>query len=711
MCKAALWLSAYTHSSWQGSSAEILLHCSLMRTTSEVIYTTTQTMRLINCTTYELKEFFSWHIPRYAILSHTWGDDEVSFADLTLGKATAARKRGFRKIQYTCQQATYDKLEYAWVDTCCIDKSSSAELSEAINSMYSWYKASAICYAYLFDVTEAGFSTTFAASKWFTRGWTLQEILAPANVVFYDKSWARLGTKIQHLERITSITRIDRLALSNEKNLNSFCVAQRMSWASRRQTTRVEDMTYALLGIFDINMPMLYGEGHKAFIRLQEEIIRRSGDDSIFAWGLSDEEQSSRELSSTNTLQRIFTDKTERDYSILAPSPMAFKNSGGLRHATLARSTFSSTNIGMQIELHLYELPPETHELYLRGWIGILGCSFANDESYVGIILHSKAARGGNGGPLLLVNAAVNYPTYAIHTIAVSVAVGMQSQFRKAIIVDGERDAWLTRNNDSTERVQNSSKVSVHTTTALLGTGYRIGACGGHPMDYGRVYMRGDYTRWDPGTMILHLRSLDEEQALLYFDLVGREKEPHDLTVTLHASTGKYMVRKRQLSAYDLNDRSTGELCDWTNREWQNKTDNMMVLMEDNGILRKIVVMVVAKLIYGCRVYQLTIDAAPAESDPQGALQDGMQTESEDTWEDTSEDELQDVPKPIVQDLSQQLLQCRSRYDSQCHWQLQSQDKPNETTRDQPRRDWEDELQDQWRDELAAVNQAISNTT
>jgi hypothetical protein len=333
---------------------------------THLIHATTHAMRLVECSTYELKEFFGWQIPRYAILSHTWDEDEVSFADLTLGKAMAAKRKGFRKIQYTCQQAIYDELEYAWVDTCCIDKSSSAELSEAINSMYSWYKASAICYAYLFDVTEAGFDKSFATSRWFTRGWTLQELLAPANVAFYDAFWARLGTKLEHLERISSITKIDEGALSNGKDLSSFCVAQRMSWASRRKTTRVEDMTYALLGIFNINVPMLYGEGHKAFYRVQEEIIRRSGDYSIFAWGLSDEEQSSRDSSLSNTLRRISTDTNVRGYSILAASPMAFKNSGGLRHAAVSKSTFSLTNIGMQMELHLYDLSPDDDHLRLR---------------------------------------------------------------------------------------------------------------------------------------------------------------------------------------------------------------------------------------------------------------------------------------------------------------------------------------------------------
>src|SRR5438034_11394513 len=106
-------------------------------------------MRLINVETYELHEFFGEKIPKYAILSHTWGDEEVSFRDMQMLNDNTITKQGFQKIDYTCRQAKVDKLDWVWVDTCCIDKTSSAELTEAINSMYAWYKDSAECYAYL----------------------------------------------------------------------------------------------------------------------------------------------------------------------------------------------------------------------------------------------------------------------------------------------------------------------------------------------------------------------------------------------------------------------------------------------------------------------------------------------------------------------------------------------------------------------------------
>ncbi|KAH7397242.1 heterokaryon incompatibility protein-domain-containing protein, partial [Pyrenochaeta sp. MPI-SDFR-AT-0127] len=250
-------------------------------------------MRLINCSTLQLEDFFDLNIPRYAILSHTWGSEEVTFADFTLNQAAAIAKEGYKKIHATCKQALRDGLNYAWVDTCCIDKTSSAELSEAINSMFRWYSRSDICYAYLADVPIAEFERSFPKSKWFTRGWTLQELLAPQAVEFFDREWNKLGTRSTHAQRISEITAIEEEALvgfmiRNDyvRDLSRFCVAKKMSWASCRKTTRLEDTAYCLLGIFDINMPLLYGEGDRAFMRLQEEIIRTIVDDSILAWNL-----------------------------------------------------------------------------------------------------------------------------------------------------------------------------------------------------------------------------------------------------------------------------------------------------------------------------------------------------------------------------------------------------------------------------------------
>ncbi|KAG4439971.1 hypothetical protein IFR05_004545 [Cadophora sp. M221] len=228
-----------------------------------------------------LTEFYEDNMPEYAILSHRWETEEVTFRDLLDG--TSRTKAGYGKIQFCGEQARRDKLEYFWVDTCCIDKSSSAELSEAINSMFRWYQKAARCYVYLSDVsirepeasdTSAGctWESAFRASKWFTRGWTLQELLAPRSVEFFSGEHNRLGDKETLEQQIHEITGIPTTAL-RQYSLSEFDVKERFLWAKSRQTTRGEDKAYSLFGIFDVQMPLLYGEGEaKAFQRLQEAI-------------------------------------------------------------------------------------------------------------------------------------------------------------------------------------------------------------------------------------------------------------------------------------------------------------------------------------------------------------------------------------------------------------------------------------------------------
>ncbi|KUJ14849.1 HET-domain-containing protein, partial [Mollisia scopiformis] len=245
-------------------------------------------MRLLNVGTKQLKDFMGDdNIPEYAILSHTWGEDEVTFDGLL--DLFVKSKLGYTKIDYCCQQALEDGLEWVWIDTCCIDKSSSAELSEAINSMFRWYQNAVCCYVYLSDYfqstgsDEVGNASGFANCRWFTRGWTLQELLAPKTVLFYSRTWIYLGSKDTLCKTLSEITGIERETLEGEA-LNRTSIARRMYWAAGRVTTRTEDLAYCLLGIFDVNMPLLYGEGEKAFFRLQEEIIKSSSDQSLFAW-------------------------------------------------------------------------------------------------------------------------------------------------------------------------------------------------------------------------------------------------------------------------------------------------------------------------------------------------------------------------------------------------------------------------------------------
>lgn len=244
-------------------------------------------MRLINIKTRELEEFFDEDIPNYAILSHTWGNGEVSFQDFQLKRN--AHLAGYAKIDGACRTTeSYSSLGYLWVDTCCIDKSSSTELQEAINSMFRWYSESKWCITYLSDVSmpenPRSESSSFRKSRWFTRGWTLQELLAPTLLSFFGEKWEFIDTKDGMDDILSTITGISKNAIGGPFKLGDYSAAAKMSWAANRETSRLEDMAYCLLGIFDINMPMLYGEGGKAFIRLQEEILRTTDDDSILAW-------------------------------------------------------------------------------------------------------------------------------------------------------------------------------------------------------------------------------------------------------------------------------------------------------------------------------------------------------------------------------------------------------------------------------------------
>lgn len=245
-----------------------------------------QNMRLVNTTesnsgSFNIEEFTDNNTPPYAILSHTWEQEEVTLQDMQ-GNG-AKKKKGFNKFKEFCALALASGFNYVWIDTCCIDKASSAELSEAINSMYWWYEEAEICYAYLADVP---FECNLNESRWFTRGWTFQELIAPTNLTFFDEKWKELGDKKDHqLQRIVSdCTRIPIGILSREDGLDTFSVAQKMSWAAKRKTSRVEDWAYSLMGLFGVNMPLIYGERETSFIRLQEEIMRISDDHTIFAW-------------------------------------------------------------------------------------------------------------------------------------------------------------------------------------------------------------------------------------------------------------------------------------------------------------------------------------------------------------------------------------------------------------------------------------------
>ncbi|KAF9701699.1 hypothetical protein EKO04_000973 [Ascochyta lentis] len=260
-------------------------------------------IRLINTKTRKLCQFEDdAEIPKYAILSHTWGDAEVSFREFgslsskndSSRQARIKSKAGYLKIERACREATRDKIDWVWVDTCCIDQGSSTELSEAINSFFKRYREAHVCFAYLDDVlarksdTETDMSRMnkkgLGEARWFTRGWTLQELIAPRKVEFFDMDWKFLGTRRSLRKVLATITKINESVLAG-KAMDQICIARRMRWAAGRQTKREEDVAYSLLGIFGVTMSIIYGEGKKsAFRRLQRQIVDANGDQTLFAW-------------------------------------------------------------------------------------------------------------------------------------------------------------------------------------------------------------------------------------------------------------------------------------------------------------------------------------------------------------------------------------------------------------------------------------------
>ncbi|KAF2995238.1 hypothetical protein E8E13_002798 [Curvularia kusanoi] len=230
--------------------------------------------------------------PAYAILSHTWGEEEVTFDDLTEGKGTD--KIGFDKIRFCMQQAARDGLKFSWVDTCCIKKDNPTELQHSINSMFRWYKEAAKCYVYMADVstskqpqdcrTQNGvWREDFTRSRWFTRGWTLQELLAPHDVSFFSREGEMLGSLDKLKELVQMVTGLP-LSVFSGTDLHTYGIEERLSWTAKRHTTREEDKAYSLLGIFNVFLPLIYGEGEdNAFRRLRSEIRERKNDAIAFA--------------------------------------------------------------------------------------------------------------------------------------------------------------------------------------------------------------------------------------------------------------------------------------------------------------------------------------------------------------------------------------------------------------------------------------------
>jgi len=256
-------------------------------------------MWLIDSSTLELRKFGTGSAearPPYATLSHCWfdDDDEVFFQDLLYQHSKAIdRKRGYAKLEAACRLALSMKIGWLWVDTACIDRSSTAELSESINSMYRWYSDSQVNLVFLGDL-DGGLDLDQDAErrlrqcKWMRRAWTLQELIAPRDSRFYDSKWTPVGNKQTLLSLLSAVTRVDKLVLEDPTCISAFSMGRRLSWAALRSVRNVEDNAYALLGILGVNMSVLYGEGEQAFVRLQKKAFKNNGDASIFIWESSD---------------------------------------------------------------------------------------------------------------------------------------------------------------------------------------------------------------------------------------------------------------------------------------------------------------------------------------------------------------------------------------------------------------------------------------
>ncbi|KAJ9641184.1 hypothetical protein H2204_002862 [Knufia peltigerae] len=332
-------------------------------------------IRLINTKSMEMEEFQTCENVIYAILSHRWEEDEISFEQFLSGDiyngsedSEASPKRGNFKIHQCCKTAADNGIHYVWVDTCCIDKKSSAELQEAINSMFHWYQEAEECYAYLSDVES---THDLPKSAWFTRGWTLQELIAPRKMAFFNAHWQPLGTKSDMVEGLSNLTGIPQNYL-NGNPLSDCSIAQKMSWVANRVTTRPEDLAYCLLGIFDVHLTVMYGEGKRAFQRLQEEIIRSTSDQTILAWSGPD-----------YALGKLLADQPPFFYEC---KDIQVENTSSPQPSAL-------TNLGLSVSLYTKPWATETY-VAIVGATGTPGDSSETPLTWIGIYLR-PAGRDG----------------------------------------------------------------------------------------------------------------------------------------------------------------------------------------------------------------------------------------------------------------------------------------------------------------------------
>ncbi|KAF5368403.1 hypothetical protein D9758_002410 [Tetrapyrgos nigripes] len=393
-------------------------------------------MRLLNTETLQLHEFYS-DIPTYAILSHTWDREEVTFQDMQ-NPQVAERKAGYAKLLGACTHARKYNFEWIWIDTCCINKESSAELSEAINSMYGYYGDSEVCFVYLSDASSAeeprDVKSSFRKSRWFKRGWTLQELLAPRYCVFLGKDWEDIGTRWSLRDAISELTGIPSRVFE-DGDMTRYSIAQKMSWAAFRETTRPEDQTYSLMGLFGVNMPPLYGEGAvKAFMRLQHEIIKVSDDRSIFVW-----------------IARIGEKGTR---GLFAKSPFEFRMSGEVAASETdtfdGNSSYTFANNGLHIHLPLVPIPdPEDYSDQSKydqyhHFLASLHCRSQKDDGCEYLSVYLRRIDGKKGPQFVRCRAdelALTSKGYGRYTFQVRDLVVKENNHIPSFAQHQERDA------------------------------------------------------------------------------------------------------------------------------------------------------------------------------------------------------------------------------------------------------------------------------
>jgi len=339
-------------------------------------------------------------------------------------RPTVKLRKGHRKVEQTLALATQHGFKFAWVDTCCINKTSSAVLSEAINSMFHWYQQAEVCYVYLSDLDPgAELASALGSCRWFTRGWTLQELIAPRDVIFYDSVWGHRGTKTDLSGLLERITGIPKDLLRHRTAPCDYPVACRMSWASQRQTTRIEDTAYCLVGIFDVYMSPRYGERTKAFQRLQHAIIVQSVPDlTIFAW--TDHEKSCPDIC-----------------GMIAESAGQFRGCSSMRNGLglsahrFLRATIREIEVAAIIGLH--DTPGAPTQLFLEGCGAVDGVQVGVALRKVGVNTFARL------NPATLVKIHHECDALPKATVILASFLPGQYQFQRDNVVLGHRHATL----------------------------------------------------------------------------------------------------------------------------------------------------------------------------------------------------------------------------------------------------------------------------